>query len=87
MAKSDVAKPPASPTDRPAAGESVNLVTAYGEHVLAEVTGSRAGGRVDLRAVYRDEEVVVTNSPYDPIGTTPDSWHRPGTVTPVPAVA
>ena len=80
-------KPPAP--DRPAVGDAVEVVTARGEHVPAEVIAVRSRGLVDLRLVYLDEEITITSSPYDPGGTMPDSWHRPvpGIVSPDPAAA
>lgn len=62
----------------PAEGDEVFLRTADGRHMPATVTGARGTGRIDLVCDVDGDEVTITNSPHDPTGEFPDSWHRDG---------
>ncbi len=75
MAEAAKAGPPAPVAPKVSKGTKVNVVTAKGEHVAAEVTNVRKENLVDLVFDFNGEEVTITSSPLDPSGTKPDSWH------------
>lgn len=71
-------KPPKGTTavpKTPEKGETVLIVTAYGDRVPAKVTGAN-GDRIDVELTYRDALVTLTGVQFDPEGNRPDSWTR-----------
>lgn len=63
------------PSDRkPEKGAAVDVVLADGTFAPAEIIKVGRDGEVDLKFACRGEEIVITSSPYDPVGRKGDSW-------------
>ncbi len=57
-----------------AKGDTVKVVTAWGEHVDATVRAVR-GNLLDVAFQYEGSDVVITSTPFDAAAEKPDTWH------------
>jgi hypothetical protein len=73
--KPEVTKPSPKAAKKLVPGDVVNVVSAKGTHLSAQVIAVRSDKRVDLSFEFNGADMTITSSPHDPTGTQPDSWH------------